>query len=96
MPGMGGGHRPRPQPVRRQTHTWYWVTRHKPLDALLGLIVGVSGTSLLAPPSTPALGTPPRLVGVTLGSIEFLLSSGKGKIGPAIHTGKGCLKASLE
>ena len=56
---------------------------------LSGCSVGVSGTSLLALPSTPALGTPPRLVGITSGSKEFLLASGKGEFVPALHAGQG-------
>jgi hypothetical protein len=56
---------------------------------LSGWSVGVSGTSLLALPSTAALRTPFRLVGVTLGCEEFLLASSKGEFVPTIHAGKG-------
>ena len=35
------------------------------------------------------MGTPPRLVGITPGSIEFLLSSRKGEFVPTLYAGQG-------
>jgi len=55
---------------------------------LSGSTVGVSVTSLaLASPAT--LGTPLGFVRIPLGSEELLLASGKDKLGPAFHAGKG-------
>ncbi len=48
-----------------------------------------SGTSPLTLSSLTILGTPPGFVGESSRSEEFLLASREGKIGPAIHAGKG-------
>jgi hypothetical protein len=37
------------------------------------------------------LGTALRLIGITLGSEELLLASGKGKIVTAVYTGEGLI-----